>query len=100
MKWQGRRRSSNVEDRRGQGGSGQGIGGFNPTLLGPLVKILFSKAGLFIVGLFLVVSLIMGKNPLTLISQLLSGGGVQTESSAPYTPSAKDEELAQFLLQF
>jgi hypothetical protein len=96
MKWQGRRRSSNVEDRRGQGGSGQGIGGFNPTLLGPLVKILFSKVGLFIVGLFLVVSLIMGKNPLTLISQLLSGGGVQTESSAPYTPSAKDEELAQF----
>ena len=96
MKWQGRRKSSNVEDRRGQGGSGQGIGGFNPMLLGSLVKILFSKVGMFIVGAFLVISLIMGKNPLSLITQLLSGGGVQTESSAPYQPSAKDEELAQF----
>ncbi len=95
MKWQGRRQSSNVEDRRGQGGSGQGFGGFSPSLLGPLLKILFSKVGLFIVGGFLVVSLIMGKNPLTLISQLLSGG-VQTESSTPYQPSAEDEELAQF----
>lgn len=96
MKWQGRRKSSNIEDRRGQGSSGQGIGGFNPTLLGPLVKILFSKVGLFIVGAFLVISLIMGKNPLSLISQLLSGGGIQSETSAPYQPSAKDEELAQF----
>tara|TARA_R110000868_G_scaffold28686_1_gene107268 strand:- start:7099 stop:7998 length:900 start_codon:yes stop_codon:yes gene_type:complete len=96
MKWKGRRKSSNIEDRRGQGGSGQGIGGFNPTLLRPLVRILFSKAGLFIVGLFLVVSLIMGKNPLSLINQLLSGDSLQTESSAPYVPTAKDKELADF----
>jgi uncharacterized protein len=95
MKWQGRRQSSNVEDRRGQGSSGQGFGGFNPTLLGPLVKILFSKVGLFIVGGFLVISLIMGKNPLTLISQFLSGGAL-TESSAPYKSTVKEEELAEF----
>ncbi|MGE5944393.1 MAG: neutral zinc metallopeptidase [Flavobacteriales bacterium] len=95
MKWQGRRQSSNVDDRRGQGGSGQGFGGFNAGLLGPLIKILFSKVGLFIVGGFIVVSLIMGKNPLSLISQLL-GGGVPNESSTPYQPSAEDEELAQF----
>lgn len=96
MKWQGRRQSSNVEDRRGQGSSGQGFGGFSPTLLAPLVKILFSKVGLFLVGGFLVVSLIMGKNPLTIISQLLSGGGVPTESYAPYKASPEDEELADF----
>ncbi len=96
MKWRGRRQSTNVEDRRGQSSSGQGIGGFNPTLLRPLVKIIFSKVGLFIVGIFLVVSLIMGKNPLTLISQFISGGSVQTESSAPYVPTAKDKELADF----
>ncbi|WP_308991490.1 neutral zinc metallopeptidase [Mariniflexile litorale] len=96
MKWQGRRQSSNVDDRRGKGGSGQGIGGFNPTLLGPLVKILFSKVGLFIVGGFLVVSLIMGKNPLSLITQFLGGGTIQNESSAPYKPSAEDQELAEF----
>lgn len=96
MKWQGRRRSSNVEDRRGQGSKGQGIGGFNPTLLGPIIRILFSKVGLFIVGAFLVISLIMGKNPLTLISQFLSGGAFQTESSGGYKPTAKDQELADF----
>jgi predicted metalloprotease len=95
MKWQGRRQSSNVDDRRGQGGSGQSFGGFNAGLLLPLIKILFSKVGLFLVGVFLVISLIMGKNPLSLISQLLSGG-VPSESSTPYQPSAEDEELAQF----
>jgi predicted metalloprotease len=96
MKWQGRRQSSNVDDRRGKGGSGQGIGGFNPMLLKPLFKILFSKVGLFIVGIFLVISLVLGKNPLTLISQLLSGGTAQTESSVPYEATAKDKELAEF----
>jgi len=95
MKWQGRRQSSNVDDRRGQGGSGQGFGGFNAGLLMPLIRILFSKVGLFLVGGFIVISLIMGKNPLSLISQLL-GGGIQSESSTPYQPSAEDEELAQF----
>ena len=96
MKWQGRRQSGNIDDRRGQGGSGQGFGGFNPMLLGSLFKLLFSKVGLFIVGAFLVISLVMGKNPLTLISQFLSGGALPTESSAPYKPTAKDEELANF----
>ncbi|MGZ0015341.1 KPN_02809 family neutral zinc metallopeptidase [Yeosuana sp. AK3] len=96
MKWQGRRRSSNIEDRRGQSSSGQGIGGFNPTLLTPLIRLLFSKVGLFIVAAFLVISLIMGKNPLSLISQLLSGGALDTETSQDYTPTAKDEELADF----
>ena len=97
MKWQGKRQSSNVDDRRGKSGTGQGIGGFNnPALLTPLIKILFSKVGLFIVGAFLVISFIMGKNPLTLIGQFLSGGSTQTESSAPYEGSAKDKELAAF----
>lgn len=96
MKWQGRRQSSNVEDRRGQSGSGQGIGGINPSLLEPLMRILFSKVGLFIVGVFLVISLILDKNPLTLIGQFLSGGAVQTETSAPYQPTTKEQELADF----
>ena len=96
MKWQGRRQSSNVEDRRGQSSPRQSFGGFNLAFLAPLARLLFSKVGLVIVGLFLVVSLIMGKNPINLISQLLTGGPIQTESSGPYTPTAKDEETAQF----
>ena len=96
MKWQGRRKSSNIDDRRGQSSSGRGIGGFSPTLLIPLVRLLFSKVGLFIVGAFLVISFLLGKNPLSLISNLLSGGSVATESSAPYNPTEKDKELAEF----
>jgi uncharacterized protein len=96
MKWKGRRQSSNVEDRRGQRGPRQGFGGFNPVLLRPLIRILFSKVGLILVGIFLVISLIMGKNPLSLISQFISGGDIQTESSTSYNPTAKDEELADF----
>ena len=38
----------------------------------------------------------MGKNPLSMISQLLSGGGIQSESTEAYQPKAEDEELAQF----
>ena len=96
MKWQGRRKSSNIDDRRGQSGSSRGLGGFSPTLLIPLVRLLFSKVGLFIVGGFLVISFLLGKNPLSLISNLLSGGSVATESAAPYKPTEKDKELAEF----
>ena len=96
MKWQGRRQSTNVEDRRGQSGPRQGFGGFNPSLLAPLFKLLFSKVGLFIVGAFLVISLLMGKNPLSLISNLLSGGGYQTESTESYQPTEEDEEMFLF----
>ena len=94
MKWQGRRQSSNVEDRRGQSGPRQSFGGLNPTMLAPLIRFLFSKKGLVIVGIFLAISLIMGKNPLTLISQLLGGGNIQSGQVENYEPTAKEEELA------
>lgn len=96
MKWKGKRQSSNIEDRRGQSGGGRGIGGFNPMLLGPLFRLLFSKTGLVIVGLFLIFSFATGNNPLSLIGNLLGGGGAPTESSVPYEGSVKEEELADF----
>ena len=96
MKWKGKRQSSNIEDRRGQSGGGRGIGGLNPMLLGPLIRLLFSKTGLVIVGLFLIFSFATGNNPLSLIGNLLGGGGAPTESSVPYEGSVKEEELADF----
>lgn len=96
MKWKGKRQSSNVDDRRGQGGSGRGGGGINPMLLGPLIKLLFSKTGLIIVAAFLGFSLLTGNNPLTFLGQLFMGGENQTETAAPYKGSAKDNELAAF----
>ncbi|GMQ27582.1 neutral zinc metallopeptidase [Algoriphagus confluentis] len=97
MKWQGRRQSSNIDDRRGQPGPRGGGGGINPLLLGPLLKILFSKTGLVIIGLFIAFSVFTGTNPLNLLGGLLGGGGSQgftTETN--YTPTAEEEEMAAF----
>ena len=96
MKWKGKRQSSNIDDRRGQRGPSRGGGGINPMLLGPLIRLLFSKTGLIIVALFLGFSLITGNNPLTFLGQLFTGGESQTEVSTPYKGTPKDNELAAF----
>ncbi|MDX5339671.1 MAG: neutral zinc metallopeptidase [Cyclobacteriaceae bacterium] len=94
MKWQGRRQSGNIDDRRGQGGPS---GGFNPLLIGTLVKFLFSKTGLVIIGLFLVISFVTGNNPLSLLGNLLGGGSGQGfTTEANYTPTAAEDEMAAF----
>lgn len=96
MKWKGKRQSSNVEDRRGQSGPGRGVGGFNPMLIGPLIKLLFSKTGLVIVGLFLAFSLFTGNNPLSLLGQFFTGGNSPAETSVPYQGTAEENEMAEF----
>lgn len=97
MKWQGRRQSTNIDDRRGQGGGGMGSGGFNPLLIGSLLRLLFSKTGMVIAGVFIVGSIVMGYNPLNLLGSLMGGGGSQgfiTET--PYTATAEEDEMAAF----
>ncbi len=96
MKWQGRRRSSNVEDKRGQSGSGRGLGGFSPMMLAPLLKLLFSKTGLIIAGIVIVISLVSGYNPLDLIGNFFMGGNQQTVSTGSYQGTEKENEQAQF----
>jgi len=96
MKWKGKRQSSNVEDRRGQSGSSQGLGGFGPQLIRPLLKLLFSKAGLVIVGLFLVFSFVTGNNPLSILGQFFSGSTSPTETHTPYQGTPHENELADF----
>ncbi|OKL35730.1 KPN_02809 family neutral zinc metallopeptidase [Domibacillus mangrovi] len=75
MKWQGRRGSSNIEDRRGMSGKvalGGGIGG---------------------VGLiFVIIFTLLGGNP----GELL-GGLSGTDSDAPYEETDQERELAQFV---
>lgn len=95
MKWQGRRKSQNVEDRRGQSGPG-GSGGINPFLIGPLLKILFSKTGLIIVGVVIVFSVVTGTNPLNFLGGLMNGGGQGFTTETNYAPSAEENELAEF----
>jgi predicted metalloprotease len=97
MKWQGRRQSSNIEDRRGQRPQNfSGGGGINPLLLGPLIKILFSKTGLIIAGVLLLFSFLTGTNPLALIAQFTGGGNLGSSVSAPYQPTAEEERMAEF----
>ncbi|NLC04500.1 MAG: metalloprotease [Tissierellia bacterium] len=77
MKWQGRRQSSNVEDRRGQRGpSGGGKG------------MIGGGLGLVIV----IIIMLLGGNPGDLINSVPSGG-----ADVPYVETAQDKELAEFI---
>ncbi|MEN2283911.1 neutral zinc metallopeptidase [Algoriphagus sp. SE2] len=96
MKWQGKRQSSNVDDRRRQSGSGMGGGGFNPLLIGPLLKILFSKTGLIIIGILVVFSVATGTNPLALIGGMMGGGGQGFTTESNYQPTTEEDRLAEF----
>ena len=77
MKWQLGRRSSNVEDRRGQGIGAKGIGGLG--IGGVLVVV--------------VISLLMGKDPTEILGQVAQQQGAPSQAqSAPV-----DDEASQFV---
>lgn len=80
MQWRGRRQSGNVDDRRGRGGAGG----------------MAFKGGLGTIAIIFVLSLLLGKNPLELLSQLPTQGPV-TEQTGEYQASPEEEELAQFV---
>lgn len=72
MNLEGRRESSNVDDRRGKRvGAGLGVG------------------GAIIVG---IICLLMGKDPSSVIQQL----GTNSTTQSEYTPTAEEEKLASF----
>ena len=96
MKWKGNRQSSNIEDRRGQSRSKSGVRGFNPMLIAPLIKLLFSKTGLIIVGIFLVFSFVTGNNPLSFLGEFFEGSNGQIQNATPYQGSSKENELADY----
>ncbi|MCM4154037.1 flagellar biosynthesis protein FlgM [Arenibacter sp. N53] len=96
MKWKGRRQSSNVEDKRGASGSSRGIGGFNPMLLGPLIKLLFSKTGLIIVGVLIVFSFITGNNPISFLGNIFLGGNSQPATTQSYQGTEEENLQAEF----
>ncbi|AKQ45772.1 flagellar biosynthesis anti-sigma factor FlgM [Rufibacter radiotolerans] len=95
MKWQGRRKSSNVEDVRGQSGGGLGGGrGISPLLLLPLIRLLFSKVGLVIVAILALVFFLTGTNPLTLLQQFV-GGEPQYAQTSTAQQSPEEQALAE-----
>jgi predicted metalloprotease len=110
MKWQGREQSSNIEDRRSQGGApggglggGLGGGGFGN---GGGIRIPMGRSGgLGSIGLIIVVVLIcwaLGINPMSLLDGSYSGPDTTTSSSigsSTSQPSANagQDELKSFV---
>ncbi|MEJ2162395.1 MAG: zinc metallopeptidase [Robiginitalea sp.] len=92
MKWKGNRQSSNVEDRRGQKGPSMGGRGINPLLIGPLIRLVFSKTGLIIIAILVILGFITGINPLNFIMGGSSPAGISTS----YQSTQKDDEMAAF----
>jgi len=95
MKWQGRRKSDNIEDRRGEsaGGFGGGGRGISPMLLIPLFRLLFSKVGLVIVAVLALLMFLTGTNPIALLQQFV-GGEPQYAQSTSYQPGPEEQALA------
>ncbi len=96
MRWQGRRQSQNIEDRRGGtfGGPGSTGGG------GPRIA-LGGGGGIAFVVVVLIVGWIAGVDPLTLLSSLDSGGGPLITTSGGGSTSgrvgAPTDEGGQFV---
>lgn len=82
MQLDGRRQSTNVDDRRGAS-TGKVAGGIG-------------LGGLIIIGL---ITLLMGGNPGEVLQQVTQMGGTEIVSQSGRTPTAAEEELAVFTKQ-
>ncbi len=79
MRWRGGRRSSNIEDRRGMGVGRKAVGGG----LGTIVLVL--------------VALYFGIDPTIILQQGVQVDSPSTQTTAPYEPSDREKELADFV---
>jgi predicted metalloprotease len=102
VKWQGRQRSSNIEDRRGQtgglsGGLGRGGGFGSPGRIGiPIGGRSGGMGSIVIIIIFIVIAMAFGINPLS----ILTGGGSSTDVPFQQTlppQNANQDELANFV---
>jgi uncharacterized protein len=85
MQWRGRRQSSNVDDQRGRSGGGSGFGGL------PI------KGGIGVVVVIVIISLITGNNPLSLLQQIPLDNSPSVSQSTPYQASPEEDELAELV---
>ncbi len=95
MRWRDRRRSDNIEDRRGQA-SPRGLGRGR----GIPIRLPRGRGGkLGIVGILAVVgiSLFLGIDPTVLLQGSMQSGGVQTQPAPEVSRSATDDDLGQFV---
>ncbi len=103
VKWQGRQGSSNIEDRRGQGGGGLG-GGFgrgNSPLGGGGFRLPTGRSGggiggIVIIIVFIGIAMAFGINPLTILNGGDSSTNVPFQQTLP-PQNANQDELANFV---
>ena len=109
MKWQGREESSNIEDRRAQGGGGFGGGGLggglgsNPFGRGGGIQLPSGRSGtslggILVIVIFIVIAMAFGINPLSILT------GEDTSTTSPFgngqtlpPRSADEDQLKQFV---
>lgn len=94
MQWKGRRRSDNVEDRRGQN-AGYGVSRAGSGILGFLPMLIRSKTGRTILVIGLVVFFGAKMMGIDLLPMLL-GGGSPSVSTSPQSISPQEQETADF----
>lgn len=80
MKWEGHRRSENIEDRRGFGRSGLGLGS--------------GRLSIGAVVIALIGGLLFGVDPLTMLSMMTGGGVSTTQQQVSAPPPAGDVHAA------
>jgi predicted metalloprotease len=105
MKWRGRQQSSNIEDRRGQGGGLGGLGGSPFGRGGGGIRIPTggggSRGGIgSLIGIVVVLGIIWavtGTNPLDILTGGSSSGGSSASSSSQLPTSGEQGELRDFV---
>jgi uncharacterized protein len=97
MQWKGRRQSSNVDDRRSSGGLRGMPGGRMRIPIGGRGPMRAGGGGIGFIVAVLLISWLLGINPLALLDGGLDGGGsnVAVEQQRPRTPA--EEEMAGFV---
>ncbi|WP_116654948.1 KPN_02809 family neutral zinc metallopeptidase [Pelagibacterium sediminicola] len=96
MKWQGRKRSSNIEDRRVARGGGM----FGPgRVSGPGMRIPTRGGGMGIgaIVVILIIGMAFGINPLALLEGTISPTGGTGSQTSRELPAEGEDELADFV---
>ena len=83
MRWRRGRRSDNIEDRRGAGGRGRGL----PVRGGGVGMIVIALAAAYFLGV----------DPSLILNQGLQGSATSSNDTGSYTPSAEEQQLADFI---